>query len=110
RHDVEVGGFGKCRDELSALARAVAILDRRAYVPDVEVERVAVQKQEEGRDDDENDERAPVAADLPQFLDRYREGAPHAAPVLSARATTSRNTSSSDGATGSTLKIGRAHV
>ena len=47
--EIEVAGVDERRDERAALGRAVAVLDAERDVPDVEVQRVAVEQQEERR-------------------------------------------------------------
>src|SRR5690606_35812727 len=103
RNHVEVGRAVEGGDDLPTRLRLVAVFDGQAHVPDVEVERVAVQEQEERRYDDENHERPPVPADLPQLLHRDRDDAVHGPILPAVWSTTSRKTSSSDGATGTTL-------
>ena len=46
----------------------IAIVDRDPHVADVPVERVAVQQQEEDRQHQQDDERAPIAHDLTELL------------------------------------------
>ncbi len=96
--EVKIAGVDERGDDGAALRGSVAILDRERDVPDVEVQRVAVQQQEECRNEQQDQQRAAVAQDLPQLLPVDRQGLPHAAapPAFS---TTSRNTSSSDGST-----------
>ena len=54
-------GVHEGRDEPPALGRVVAVLDRQPHVLDVEVERVAVEQQEEDRDEQQDHQRPPVA-------------------------------------------------
>src|SRR5207253_2414370 len=63
----------------------------------VPVERVAEEKQEKHRDEQEDHERAFVADDLPELLASDGERFSHGCP---ARSATTRKTSSSDGGTG----------
>ena len=99
-HAIEVAGVDERRDQRAALRRTVAVLDGQRDVPDVEVERVAVEQQEERRHEHEDQQRPPIARDLPQLLAVDGERLHHARPPARLRSTTSRNTSSSDGATG----------
>ena len=71
----------------------------RRDVADVEVQRIAVEQQEERGDEQQDQQRAPVARDLPQLLAADGERLAHACARARSRSTTSRNTSSSDGAT-----------
>ena len=70
---IEVAGVDERRHQRAALGRAVAVLDRERDVPDVEVQRVAVEQQEERRHEDQDRQRAAVAADLAQLLPVDRE-------------------------------------
>ena len=63
---------------------------------DVEVQRVAVDQQEERRHEEQDEQRPPIAADLPQLLARDGQRLPEGGHAA-LRSATSRNTSSSDG-------------
>ena len=77
---VEVGGPDERRRSSARLsAEPIAILDGQRDVPDVEVERVAVQEQEERRDEEQDEQRPAVAPDLPQLLDGDGPDRAHAA-------------------------------
>src|SRR2546421_4748057 len=110
---IEIARVDERRHERTTLGRGIAILDGERDVADVPVERVAVQQEEERRNENEDQQRAPIAPDLPQLFAAYRERLRHAAvppaergaspePVRGALSITSRNTSSSDGATSAT--------
>ena len=68
--EVEVAGVDEGRDQRAALGRAVAVLDRERDVADVEVQRVTEDQQEERRHERQDQQRAAIAADLPQLLSR----------------------------------------
>src|SRR6476646_3549337 len=72
---------------------------------DVEVQRVAVQQQEKRRNEDQDQQGAPVTRNLAQLFPADRECLAHAAAprARSAFSTTSRKTSSSDGGTSAAL-------
>ena len=98
RCKVEVPGVDEGGDDAATLWRTVTVLDDELDVADVEVQRVAVQQQEERRHEDEDRQRAPIAIDLAKFLPVNGERLGHAA-VPPAFSTTSRKTSSSEGST-----------
>ena len=97
--EIEVSGIDERRDQRATLARPVAILDGEPDVTDVEVERIAVEQQEHRRHEQQDQQRPPVAADLPELLHRHGDGLPHAALSADTCSTTSRKTSSSEGDT-----------
>ena len=71
RHLVEVGRTAGRPPRASRLsADSIAILHGQRHVADVEVQRVAEQEQEEHRNEQQNQQAPPIAADLPQFLER----------------------------------------
>src|SRR6185503_11138453 len=69
---------------------------------DIEVERVAVEEEKERGQEDKDEQAALVASNLAHLLHGHGPGASHAGLACSTRSTTSRNTSSSDGATDAT--------
>ena len=96
-HEVEVARVDEGGDHLAAGAAAVVVLHGQTDVADVEVERVAVDEQEERRHEEQDQQGPPVAPDLAQLLAGDGQHFPHQAAAL--RSATSRNTSSSDGST-----------
>src|SRR5437870_199321 len=68
RDEIEVAGVDERGDERPAFGRAIAVVDGQPDVPDVEVERIAVQQEEERRHEQQNRQRPAIANDLPKLL------------------------------------------
>ena len=59
----------------------IAIVDGQPYVPYVEVQRVAENQEDERGHEEQDQQRAPIAADLPELLTRNGESLQHGSAV-----------------------------